>query len=164
MTLNVENELESQANVTEIKAKVEYLRVKIEDAIRRVRISRKNNQTKASYIKVFIILLSGTATVLLGLQISGLQTQFKDIAFVLTALVTVLNALEPFFNFRALWIEHETALWKLYRLRNKIEYYTAGNEAENMSIEKIDGFQAEYQAVWDDLSQSWIAYRKQEKS
>jgi hypothetical protein len=88
----------------------------------------------------------------------------KDVAFVLTALVTVLNALEPFFNFRALWVEHEAALWKLRRLRNKLEYYTAGKKFENMSIAIINDFQSEYQTIWDDLSQSWINYRKQDKS
>jgi hypothetical protein len=164
MTSNIKNEFEGKSEADELQVKIEYLQAKLEDAIKRVRSSRKNNQTKASLIKVSVVFFSGVATVLLGLQASNLQAQLKDVAFVLTALVTVLNALEPFFNFRSLWVEHEVALWKLRRLRNKLEYYTAGKKVENMSIEIINDFQTEYQSIWDDLSQSWINYRKQDKS
>jgi len=82
----------------------------------------------------------------------------------LTALITLLSALEPFFNFRALWVEHEIALWKFYRLRDKIDFYLAGNKPEKMSMEEIISFHAEFQTIWNDLSQSRFNYRKQEKS
>jgi len=109
-------------------------------------------------------LFSGAATVLLGLQIEGLEPQFRSAAFVLSALVTLFSALEPFFNFRALWIEHEIALWKFYRLRDRINFYLEGLDASQISSEAVDRFHTEYQAIWNDLSQSWINYRKQENS
>jgi hypothetical protein len=65
---------------------------------------------------------------------------------------------------KTLWVEHETALWKFHQLRNKIEYYIPGRSLEMVETEDINNFHAEYQAMCDDLSQSWISYRKQEKS
>lgn len=149
---------------SKITAKIELVQSKINDAIKKVRATRQDNRRKASYIKLAATFCSGGATVLLGLKIPNLEPQLKDIAFVLTALITLLSALEPFFNFRALWIEHEVALWKFHRLKDKIEYWLAGNNHESMNMEDIDSFQNEFQTIWDDLSQSWINYRKQEKS
>jgi hypothetical protein len=40
----------------------------------------------------------------------------------------------------------------------------AGRSPELVETEDISNFHVEYQAIWDDLSQSWISYRKQEKS
>lgn len=164
MTNIIGSDSVTAVDVSEVQAKIELLKTKIEGAIRKVRDDRKDNRKKATYVKLSVILLSGIATVLLGLQLPNLTLPFKNIAFVLTALVTVLNALEPFFNFRALWVEHEIALWKFYRLKDKTELYLAGNRIENISIEKVNSFQVEYESIWNDLSQSWINYRKQEKS
>jgi hypothetical protein len=154
----------SSASITTPQEKVDFLKAKVNDALQRARTNRQSNRRKASYIKVFITVLSGAATVLLGLQIPNLEPLFRDIAFIFTALLTVLNALEPFFNFRALWVEHEIALWKFYRLQDKIEYYLAGTTPDLINIDRINGFYNEYQNIWDDLSKSWIGYRKQEKS
>jgi hypothetical protein len=95
--------------------------------------------------KLTVTACSAFATIFLGLKLPNLESQFKDAAFVLTALVTLLNALEPFFNYRALWVEHETALWKFYRLRDKIEYYMAGRSPELVEAEDLNNLHVEYQ-------------------
>lgn len=155
---------EIKADSSSITAKIELLQAKVDEAIKKVRDNRRDNRRKASLIKLTATFCSATATILLGLKVPNLESQFKDIAFVLTALITLLSALEPFFNFRALWVEHEIALWKFYRLRDKIDFYLVGNKPEKMSMDEINSFHAEFQTIWDDLSQSWINYRKQEKS
>ncbi|PSB27071.1 SLATT domain-containing protein [Stenomitos frigidus] len=164
MTSNIASNSEMKSDSSVITAKIELLQAKVDDAIKKVRGNRRDNRRKASLIKLTATFCSATATILLGLKVPNLESQLKDIAFVLTALITLLSALEPFFNFRALWVEHEIALWKFHRLRDKIEFYLAGNKPEKMSIDEINGFHAEFQIIWDDLSQSWINYRKQEKS
>jgi|GEM_PF-2750520 len=146
------------------QAKVALLQEKIDAALKKTRINMRENRKRASFIKLSVTTCSALATIFLGLKLPNLESQLKDAAFVLTALVTLLNALEPFFNYRALWVEHETALWKFHRLRDKIEYYMAGRSPDLVEADDLNNFHAEYQATWDDLSQSWINYRKQEKS
>jgi hypothetical protein len=109
---------------------------------------------------VTTIALSGLATILLGLQIVGFEKYFKEIAFVLGALVTLLNALEPFFNFRALWVEHERAQANFHRLKDKISFYLVGADAEKLSLEKLEDIHDEYQKIWIRLSSAWIEYRR----
>jgi hypothetical protein len=152
------------SNKSSNAGKIDLLKKKIDESITRVRENRRSNRRKASYIKVIITLFSATATILLGLQIQSLDSLFKSVAFVLTALVTTLSALEPFFNFRSLWVQHEAALWKFYRLRDKLEFYLAGITPEEASTEKINGFYNEFQSIWNELSTSWLNYRKQDKS
>jgi hypothetical protein len=164
MIKNVKHISEQETESLSQQSKAEFLKSRIEGAIKTAQRQRSNNRRKASAIKIATILFSSTATILLGLQITGLNPQFKNIAFVFGSLVTLLTALEPFFNFRALWVEHETALWKFYRLKDKVEYYLKGINPELISTKKLDEFQIEYQNIWDELSASWINYRKQNQT
>ena len=161
---DIKNILANSTDGKEIETKVELLQLKIEGSIGNVRHNRKTNRKKASFIKLTTTFCAAAATVLLGLEVTNFVIQLKDIALIFTALVTLLSALEPFFNFRALWVEHEVALWKFYRLRDKLEFYVSGYNPEKMDFDTINGFYIEYQSIWDELSQSWINYRKQESS
>lgn len=155
---------ENRGDNAALQAKVALLQEKIDAALKKTRINMRENRKRASFVKLAVTACLAFATIFLGLKSPNLESQLKDAAFVLTAFVTLLNALEPFFNYRALWVEHETALWKFHRLRDKIEYHMAGRSPELVETEDINNFHVEYQSIWDDLSQSWISYRKQEKS
>ncbi|MBI3244059.1 MAG: SLATT domain-containing protein [Chloroflexi bacterium] len=149
---------------TPVQEKAELTKRKIEDAIQYTSATKRANRRNASFIKVFTIFLSGTATVVLGLQITGLEKWFKDIAFVFSTLITLFAALEPYFNYRALWVEHELALSRFYRLRDELEYYVAGTELDKLSEEKLNEFYKRYQEIWNELSTAWIQHRKKEQS
>jgi hypothetical protein len=155
---------QKDATDQEIKAKIELIKLKVKNALEHVKYNRHHNRKKASFIKLTTTFCAAAATVLLGVESTGWEDIFKDIAIGLTATVTLLSALEPFFNFRALWVEHEVALWKFYRLDDKLEFYIAGNNSDTVDINTVNSFYVEYQSIWDELSQSWINYRKQENS
>jgi hypothetical protein len=121
---------------------------------------RLKNQSRASVIKLAMIVLSGVATILLGLQIAGFEPMFNNIAFVLTSIVTLLTAIEPFFNYRALWVEHELAKAQFHRLKDEVEFYIAGTTPDSLSMEKLDYFHQKYQDIWNRLSNSWIDHRQ----
>lgn len=148
----------------EVQAKVSLLQEMINSALNQTRSNMKENRVRASQVKLTVTICSALATVFLGLQTPSLESFFRNSALALTALVTLLNALEPFFNYRALWVEHEIALWRFHRLRDRFEYYLAGQPSDMLELQELDKFHAEYQNIWDDLSLSWINYRKQEKS
>ena len=99
---------------------------------------------------------------LLGLQIVGFAEYLKLAAFVFGSLANLLNALEPFFNYRVLWIEHEEAEGKLYRLKDEIEYYIVGTTSENIDLDMLDGFLKRYLEIWNKLSKAWIDNRRRD--
>lgn len=143
----------------ELVKKAEWLRKRIEVSLNDVKGMKNTYQKRASYIKVISICLTGTATILLGLQISGFEPVFKDTAFVLGALVTLVNAFEPFFNYRALWIENEIGKAKFHRLKDDFDYYMAGTTPGNLNIQKLDEFQKQAQDIWTSLGSAWQEHR-----
>jgi hypothetical protein len=144
----------------ELQSKAKYVQDSVEGSIQHVRRNRWRNQKRASAIKVATILFSALATVLLGLQIAGTEAYFKQIAFVFGAIVTMLNALEPFYNFRALWVEHELALARLYRIQSDLGFYLSGTKPEGLELKVLEEFQLRNRQAWEELSTAWIGYRK----
>ena len=144
----------------ELLGKSRYLVEKIDRSLDQVRVSRRYNRRLASLLRILTVLLSTLGTILLGIQISGTETQFKQVAFVFGAIVTLLNALEPYFNFRSLWIEHESALAELYELKEEITYYLAGKEPGSLESGVISSFHERHQQIWRRLSKAWIEHRK----
>jgi hypothetical protein len=76
------------------------LKHEIDRAIEQTGYQKLRNQRKATYIKLATLLFSTAATIFLGLKGLEPEQTFKNIAFVFSASVTLLTALEPFFNFR----------------------------------------------------------------
>src|SRR3954454_4894849 len=141
-------------------ARVSVLRNKIDTALEKLRKSRDRNRRKASFIKITNIILTGLATLLLGLQIGGMAEIQKGLEFALTGAATLLNALEPFFNYRTLWIEHEVAQCKLHRLEDEPDYFLARTDPETNDGESLTSFENRYLEVWDSLSERWIESRR----
>jgi hypothetical protein len=140
------------------------LRYAIEKAINQTGYQKLRNQKRASYIKLAAMLFSSAATVLLGLKGVGSEQVFKNIAFVFSASVTLLTALEPFFNFRSFWVEHEIAQGRFLGLRADLDFYLAGSDAKHPDETKLAGFHQAYQKIWDDLNTVWAENRRREKT
>lgn len=160
MTDQFEHQVGSMSSISDPQQKAEWLNQQIQAALEHTERKRRENQRRASYIKVSAILLSGLATLLLGLRIAGIEEHFGNIAFAFVALVTVLNALEPYFNFRALWVEHELAIARFHRLKDELNFYLAGTKPGKVQLERLSEIHKEYQEIWNNLADSWIRHRK----
>ena len=88
-----------------------------------------------------------------------MYAKIKNIAFVFSSLVTVFNALEPFFNYRSLWIEHEKANAAFFQVKDRLEFYITGRTDDELSLKEIDKFYEEYEEVWSSLNQAWSKQR-----
>ena len=156
----MQEESDHSTGESSLQAKAKWLIKSINNALEHADIRRRENQRRASYIRVGNILLSGTATLMLGLQIIDLQPILSNVAFALVVLVTTLNALEPYFNFRALWVEHEQAIARFHRVKDDLKFYLEGTQPNALSEEKLREMYARYRETWEEMSNSWIAYRK----
>lgn len=161
MTINETNINKSSKAVT-VETQISILQEKIEYSVKKLREDRDSNRRNSVLIKLATVLLTGLATILLGLQIQQLSDIQKNIAFALGSLATLLTALEPFFNFRALWVENELAIWKMHSLRDELEFYLASTEKKKIKSEHIINFNKKYVEIWNTLSQAWIENRRRE--
>ncbi|ERI93963.1 hypothetical protein HMPREF1982_01271 [Clostridiales bacterium oral taxon 876 str. F0540] len=121
----------------------------------------RRTKNRAYAIKITSVCFSALITVILGLSASGsLLDIFKDIALVLGAAVTIINAVDAFYNYGALWIKNAVTLSKLRELNIKIEMYSVGCEDTELSEKKINEFIGEFQRILKDDMKEWLRIRE----
>jgi hypothetical protein len=119
--------------------------------------SRKSRFRKSSSrTKLTSLILAAASTVVLGIEAIPARSA---IALPLVATVTVLGALEAFFNWRSRWVLMEETQYRLNRLRDEIDYYLTVTPPDEVKREALDRFFADQQLIWNDVSRRWIEFR-----
>lgn len=119
---------------------------------------KKRFGRSASLTKVATLVLSAASTVILGLQ--NLNA-WAGLALACVALVTLLGAVEPFFNWRSRWVLMEEAQHRFQRLADDLEYLMASTPADALTTDQLGEIFGRYQAIWDDLSRTWLEHRRE---
>ncbi|MEV7546862.1 SLATT domain-containing protein [Streptomyces sp. NPDC089915] len=112
----------------------------------------------AAATKVAALVLSAASTVVLGLQNLNPWT---GLALACVALVTLLGAVEPFFNWRSRSVLMEEAQYRFRRLGDDLEYLVASTAADELTFDQLGEVFTRYQGVWDDLSRTWLEHRRE---
>lgn len=115
----------------------------------------------SSGIKVLSLVVSGSATIILGLQH---LTFWAGLGFSLVALITVINAAEPFFNWRSRWVLAEEAQHRFYQLQADLEYLVATRPKEKLQMEDLADFYKRYQDIWNTFAEKWLEERRRSSS
>src|ERR1700694_739198 len=114
-----------------VDGKVKYLTETINAQIESFGKLRIINKGKAFWFKMLITSSSAATTILLGLQ--GLDhwtlfhapTLVKNLALLLSALVTLFSTWDTFFNHKALWVRYTLTLSQLKGIRAELEYLSS---------------------------------------
>ncbi|MEX2980962.1 SLATT domain-containing protein [Streptomyces sp. C36] len=122
------------------------------------RAKKKRFGRSASAIKVATLVLSAASTVILGLQ--NLNA-WAGLALACVALVTLLGAVEPFFNWRSRFVLMEEAQYRFQRLADDLEYLVASTATDELTFDQLGEIFGRYQAIWDDLSRTWLDHRRE---
>lgn len=130
---------------------------RIEEANSYARERKRRFRRRSATVKVGALVLSATSTIILGWQDLDFWT---GLAFSLVALMTVVNAFEPFFAWRSRWVLMEETQYRFYRLKDDLSYYIAGRGPEELDPDVITKFFDDYQRIWDQQSDRWMEYRR----
>lgn len=162
--LQTENQaLATPASTDDVRAweaRLQWLTACVDESLNSVAAKRIKYQAYASRIQLASIILSGIVSLCLGLDLAGFTGPLKAIAFCLVTIVTLLNAIEPFFNYRALWVGHEEAKYRLHRLKTSIGFYVAGLATEAIDPARVREFESTHQDIWDKVSNDWLIRRR----
>ncbi|MGW1788762.1 DUF4231 domain-containing protein [Streptomyces tubercidicus] len=131
---------------------------KIREGSDYTRGKKQRFRRSASVIKILTLALSAASTIILGLQ--SLNT-WAGLAFALVALVTLLGAVEPFFNWRSRWVLMEEAQYRFRRLADELEYLVASTPADALTHDNLGELFGRYQTIWDDLGRTWLEHRRE---
>jgi hypothetical protein len=133
------------------------LQGQVGDGITWARHRKARFRRSASAIRVLSLALAAGSTIILGLQHLNLWT---GLAFSLVAVGTLVNAVEPFFNWRSRWILMEEAQYRLQRIRDELEYLLLKTPSPDVKFDDLDPFFERIQGVWTDTSERWLEYRR----
>jgi Protein of unknown function (DUF4231) len=154
--------MKGHADVTDEQGQVSFLLGELDRQERRFAHRRRRDKRKAFALQVSTVVFSATITVLLGLQVgSRTQSTFKNIALALGALVTVLAAMEAFFNHRGLWIGRTVTVRRLEDLRRHLEYRLAGLDGTQLEPKLADSFLAELDEIIAEDQRTWMRLRSE---
>ena len=148
----------------EFEIKLDHIEKKVNEDISKINEKADKNKNKAAISNISSVLFGAGVTIFLGLQIDGVEELFKNIALILGVMVTVVNSINSFFNFRSLWIKQKVTLLHLYSLRNEIEFYKMGmEEDETVKEQEVTNFFKRYQEIWETSSDEWLRLRSEDK-
>ncbi|MFJ9950600.1 DUF4231 domain-containing protein [Kitasatospora sp. NPDC091207] len=122
-----------------------------------VRRKKKAFRLASSALKVLTLLLSGASTIILGLQNLDF---WAGLGFALVAVVTLLGAVESFFNWRSRWVLMEESQYRFQRLADELEYLIASTPADDLTQDRLRPLFEEYQGVWARQSERWLQDRR----
>jgi hypothetical protein len=157
------NETQAMTPENPHETQINFLRKCIENDIAKYdRKSRKYRRWTYRY-KISIMLLAGTSTILLGLnledRLKGYLEWSRNIALVIGALITFLSSLKNFASVEKYWVRNKLVLAKLEELNLEFQYL----QTSRISAEQLSQLFDKYQSIiknkalyWENLSERMV--------
>jgi hypothetical protein len=143
-----------------VEERVAFLQAELDRQHQRFTRRRRRDKRKSFALQMATVALSATITVLLGLRVAaGLQRTLANLALGLGALVTVLAAMEAFFNHRGLWVARTVTVRRLEELGRQVDYQLAGLADGEVQPEVVAGLLARLELIVADDQQAWLRLR-----
>ncbi|WP_327678719.1 DUF4231 domain-containing protein [Kitasatospora sp. NBC_00458] len=130
---------------------------KVREGNEYARRKKRRFRRSSTVLKVTTLSLSAASTIILGLQSLNV---WAGLAFALVACVTLLGAIEPFFNWRSRWVLMEETQYRFQRLADDLEFLLDSTPADELTHDGLRPAFQEYQGVWADLSRNWLEQRR----
>jgi len=151
-----------------IQEKFKFLESELDSRIKDFTHKRIRAKKKAFNLKLFAVVFAATVTVLLGLKVNEtLSKVFQNVALILGAVITILNAVEAFYDHRSLWIRRTVTLARLYELRRDVHLCAVGSESKDMDSESkgmdagaLYKFMKRYDQILSDDLNAWLKLRQ----
>lgn len=142
----------------DITEKFKLIQGEIDKQINVFSAKRIRTKQKAFRLKVYSVLSASGITILLGINLQSelLLTIFKNVSLILGAVITVINAVESFYDYRSLWIQYTITLVRLYDLKREIQFYTAGEDASSLDMQEFSKYLAKLETILKDDLKSWL--------
>jgi hypothetical protein len=126
-------------------------------AIKRTDFRMARYRAASTGVRILAMLLAGGATIILG--VSNLPPP-ANIAFSFTAIITLVNSLEPFFSLRSTWVIQEEALSAFRTLHEELRFEIASSSGGQVDDHRLHEIFQRYEGVWATASSAWAGERR----
>jgi hypothetical protein len=144
-----------------MELQADYLLEKINDSIKYYSKSRYVNRSYAFFIKIFVAVLSGTISILAGLNLSDLEISENIINILvlsISALIAVFSTWEAFHQHKELWIKYTEIVLELNNLKNEIEFSII--DKNKLNEDTLQNYLKEYLLIKENASIQWSKLRE----
>ncbi|QZA78722.1 DUF4231 domain-containing protein [Deefgea tanakiae] len=116
--------------------------------------TKSKNLKRTTYcLKFSMLALATGTTIVLGLDVAGLQPHAKNIALVLGAIMTFLGGISSFLNIEEYWMRNNATNLRLKSIRDRLIYLTGDlQEIEDTTLQTIIN---DYQAITESNIHYW---------
>jgi hypothetical protein len=144
------------------QSKLSILMRDLNDVIAVFEKRRSRHKKKAYQLKISSIIGTALVTVLLGLK--SIHSDFlSDITLLLSAIITIFNGIEGFYNHQGLWVKDVKTLGRLWELKRDLEFLSAGEAEENIPDETLIRYKNKLQRIcyedikiWSNIKENQI--------
>ncbi|MND42198.1 hypothetical protein D3C80_329650 [compost metagenome] len=157
---NIWKTVEANFNQHESVSKTDYLIKRIAFSLEEFNASTKWMYRNVRLYKYSTVVLSGLATVILGLNFSYFFSErtiylsvTKDIALVLNTVVTALATLSIFWNVDKYWIQNKIIKHQLRQLKSSIEFERSENR--ELTDEQLKSYFNKHQRILREFHLYW---------
>lgn len=141
--------------------KLKFFESELDSRIKDVSQKRKRDKTKAFSLKIFAVIFAAAITMLLGLKVddtTGLILQ--NLALMLGAIITILNAVEAFYDHRSLWIRRTVTLASLYDLRRDLSILAIEFKQGEFNSGALNKLMNRYDRILANDLKAWLKMRE----
>ena len=134
----------------------QFLFDSLDKAVEKYRAESKRLKRWSFSLRITLLLLSGTSTILLGLNVTpdnGYALWSRNAALVLGAVSTFVVGLSAFWNLEQYWLKQKVLFARLRALRERCHFEQA--KTGHLSIEEIEHAFQEFRALMDDRIEYW---------
>ncbi|SRR5229473_1864920 len=140
--------------------KLKFIENELNERIERQTHLRNGDKRLALRYKVIAVFFAAAITILLGVRVDATLTEiFRDLALILGAMITVVTAIDAFYDYRSLWIRRTFLLARLSSLRREVLFYAIQPEQGELHMRKLDEFLKRLDQILEDDLQNWMRLR-----
>lgn len=143
-----------------IDEKIVYFEGELNGIIEIFSKKRLRDKKKAFTLKILSVVFAASITILLGIRIDERMNAFlQNVALTLGAVISVLNAVEAFYDHRSLWVNSTVTYSRLLELKRDLKLFSTGSEPADLDIKTFNRLTNRLDEILGDDLNSWLKLR-----
>lgn len=146
--------------------KIGYFEGELDNLIGIYHKKRLREKNKAFTLKILAVVFAASITILLGINISNelVTNLFRNVALALGAVISVLNAVEAFYDHRSLWINSTITYTRLLELKRDLKLFSTGTDQGDLDPDEFKKMADRLDRILGDDLRSWLKMRSDDSS
>jgi hypothetical protein len=148
-----------------MEEKVKFFEKELDGRIKDFAKKRNRDKARAFGLKITTVMFAALITILLGIKVdASIAKILQNIALMLGAVVSVVSAMDAFFDHRSLWIRRTVTLVRLYDLERDFNFYITGLDKDKIDPKVFNKMVERYDKILANDLKAWLKMREDDNA